>query len=36
VSFFWTTSIGYICLAAIFVIFIAGFFWMRKLVKIEV
>jgi tight adherence protein B len=36
VSFFWTTAIGYVCLAVIFVIFIAGFFWMRKLVKIEV
>lgn len=36
VSFFWTETIGKIMVAVMTVIFIAGFLWMRKLVKIKV
>lgn len=36
VAFFWTYTVGYGLLAAIVVIFVLGFIWMRQLVKIEV
>jgi tight adherence protein B len=36
VAFFWTNTWGYMGLGLIVVLFIAGFFWMRQLVKIEV
>ncbi len=36
ISFFWTNTIGYIALGSIVVLFILGFIWMRRLVKIEV
>jgi tight adherence protein B len=36
VSFFWSTTMGYILLAGILVLFIGGFIWMRRLVRIEV
>jgi tight adherence protein B len=36
VEFFWTNTWGYAALALIGVLFVAGFFWMRQLVKIEV
>lgn len=36
VSFFWTNTIGYIMLGSLVVLFIIGFIWMRRLVKIEV
>jgi tight adherence protein B len=36
VSFFWTYTIGYILLGVLAVLFILGFVWIRRLVKIEV
>ena len=36
VAFFWTQTIGLVCLGAIVVAFVVGVLWMRKLVKIEV
>ena len=36
ISFFWTRTAGYILLGVIFVVFILGFMWMRRIVKIEV
>ena len=36
VSFFWTNVIGYFALGGLAILFILGFIWMRKLVKIEV
>ena len=36
VSFFWTNAIGYFALGGLVILFILGFIWMRKLVKIEV
>ncbi len=36
VSFFWTNAIGWIALGALVILFVLGFIWMRKLVKIEV
>jgi Flp pilus assembly protein TadB len=36
VQFFWTTVFGYFALGALLILFILGFIWMRKLVKIEV
>ena len=36
VQFFWTNVVGFIALGALAVLFILGFIWMRRLVKIEV
>ena len=36
ISFFWTNVIGYFALGGLAILFILGFVWMRKLVKIEV
>ena len=36
VSFFWTNVLGYFALGFLTILFILGFIWMRKLVKIEV
>jgi tight adherence protein B len=36
ISFFWTTTVGYVALGSLFILFILGFIWMRRLVKIEV
>lgn len=36
VAFFWQNTIGWILLAALTILFVLGFIWMRKLVKIEV
>lgn len=36
VSFFWKNTIGWFALGALVILFVLGFIWMRKLVKIEV
>jgi len=36
VAFFWENTIGWIALGALTILFVLGFVWMRKLVKIEV
>ncbi len=36
VAFFWTNTWGYILLGVMFVMFLVGVFWMRKVVKIKV
>lgn len=36
VSFFWTNTIGWISLGALVIMFILGFVWVRRLVRIEV
>ena len=36
VAFFWQNTIGWFALGALTILFVLGFIWMRKLVKIEV
>ena len=36
VAFFWTYTVGWFALGSLLVLFILGFIWMRKIVKIEV
>jgi tight adherence protein B len=36
VAFFWENTIGWVALGALVILFVLGFIWMRKLVKIEV
>lgn len=36
ISFFWTYTVGWMSMGALVVLFILGWFWMRRIVKIEV